>query len=321
MTDRPHSDSFIEAPGSPGWTHRYPVINGVRLHVVDHGSGPLVILLHGFPEFWYAWRHQIPALAAAGFRVLAPDLRGYNTSAKPPAVRDYRLEILQDDVLGLIRDAGETQAIIVGHDWGGAIAWTFAIRYPQAVRQLIVLNAPHPLRFIQAMRTLTQLRKSWYVFFFQLPRLPEMFIRAGHYARLRTMLMDDPVRAETFDSETIRYYQQALDQPGALTAAINYYRALFRYGLPGLGRNPVRLDKPTLLIWGEQDRYLDIALTSGLDRWVSQLTIVRIPSASHWLHAEIPEQINRLMVDAIDAKLDLGPSATGYQTDSMNAVL
>ena len=133
--------------------------------------------------------------------------------------------------------------------------------------------------------------------------------------------MDDPVRAETFDSETIRHYQQALDQPGALTAAINYYRALFRYGLAGLGRNRVRLDVPTLLIWGEQDRYLDIALTSGLDAWVSQLTLVRIPSASHWLHAEIPEQINRIILDAIATTMPLEPSAKGHKTDSATAEL
>ena len=160
------------AIGTQDWIHRDAVVNGVRLHYVESGSGPPVILLHGFPEFWYAWRQQIPALAAAGFRVVALDQRGYNTSAKPKGIQHYQLETLADDVLGMIHAVGEEKAVVVGHDWGGAVAWAFAMRHPEAVDKLIVLNAPHPRRFLEELRGFAQLRKSWYILLFQLPWLP-----------------------------------------------------------------------------------------------------------------------------------------------------
>src|SRR5579884_3024966 len=161
------------------WTHRHASVNGVRLHYVEAGRGPLVVLLHGFPEFWYSWRHQIPALAAAGFRVLAPDLRGYNESDKPPGVAAYGLERVAGDVAALVRHAGERRAAVVGHDWGGGIAWWLAMHRPDVVGRLAVLNAPHPAAFRRELRTPGQLLRSWYVFFFQLPALPEWLFRAG----------------------------------------------------------------------------------------------------------------------------------------------
>src|SRR5438477_525055 len=163
-------------PTSPAWHHRYVVVNGVRLHLVEAGSGPLVVLLHGFPEFWYTWRHAIPALAAAGFHVLAPDLRGYNLSQKPAGVRSYRMELLTEDIAGLIRQAGAHKAAVAGHDWGGGIAWSLAMRYPQLLDKLIILNSPHPGAFLRELRTWKQLRNSWYIFFFQLPLLPEVLL-------------------------------------------------------------------------------------------------------------------------------------------------
>jgi pimeloyl-ACP methyl ester carboxylesterase len=288
------------------WSHHETVVNGVRLHYVEAGTGPLVVLLHGFPEFWYSWRRQIPALAAAGFRVLAPDLRGYNLSAKPAGVRHYRLERLTGDVAGLIEHAGAERAAVAGHDWGGGIAWTLAMHQPRWVERLIILNAPHPAAFLRELRTLGQLRKSWYMFFFQLPLLPELWIRAGNYVALERVFRAPPVHPGAFTDEDVARYRQALARPGALTAAINYYRAAFRHSLRGAAGSARRIEVPTLLIWGEQDRYLGIRLTEGLDRWVPDIRVVRLPEASHWVQLDAPEEVNRLMIDFLRPA---GPSA------------
>ncbi len=286
-----------EATGSESWVHQSAAVNGVRLHYVEYGCGPLVVLLHGFPEFWYAWRHQIPALAAAGYRVIALDQRGYNLSDKPKGVGHYRLEALLGDVLGIIRHAGEQRAVVVGHDWGGAIAWNFAMRHPEAVEKLIVLNAPHPQRFLEEITGFSQLRKSWYMFLFQLPWLPERLLRAGDYAGLAHTLRTDTVHPGAFDEADIAHYKQAISQPGALTATVNYYRALFRINPLVYKQAITRIDIPTLLIWGEQDRYLGIRLTEGLEPWVPKLQLERIPDASHWVQAEVPERVNALIVE------------------------
>jgi pimeloyl-ACP methyl ester carboxylesterase len=286
-----------DAIGSEDWIHQYAVVNGVRLHYVESGSGPLVVLLHGFPEFWYAWRHQIPALAAAGYRVIALDQRGYNLSDKPKGVGHYRLEALLGDVLGIIRHAGEQRAVVVGHDWGGAIAWNFAMRHPESVDRLIVLNAPHPQRFLEEITGFSQLRKSWYMFLFQLPWLPEMLLRSGDYAGLERTLRTDPIHPGAFSDADIAHYKHAISQPGALTSTINYYRALFRINPFVYKQAITRIDIPTLLIWGEQDRYLGIRLTEGLEPWVPKLQLERIPDASHWVQTEVPERVNNLMVE------------------------
>ncbi|MGH2599418.1 MAG: alpha/beta fold hydrolase, partial [Dehalococcoidia bacterium] len=268
------------------WTHGEATVNGVRLHYVEAGSGPLVLLLHGFPEFWYSWRHQIPVLAAAGYHVVAPDMRGYNTSAKPRGVRSYALEPLTGDVLGLIRHFGAERATVVGHDWGGAVAWYVPMRYPDAVERLIVLNAPHPAALMRELHTLDQLRRSWYVFVFQIPWLPEAAVRARGYAMLDRTLRTDPARPDAFSDDDIRRYKRALAQPGALTAAINYYRAAFRRDPRTATRDLRPITCPTLLIWGERDRYLSPRLTEGLDRWVPNLRVERIPDASHWVQVD-----------------------------------
>jgi pimeloyl-ACP methyl ester carboxylesterase len=272
--------------------HRYATVNGVRLHYVEYGKGPLIVLLHGFPECWYAWRYQLPALAEAGYRVVAPDLRGYNLSDKPKGVAAYRLECLVGDVKELIQALGEDSAVVVGHDWGGVIAWQLAMSDPQVVKKLIILNAPHPQRYLGALKTPDQLLRSWYVVFFQLPWLPELMIRGFGFAGLRQRLLNEPVHADAFDGASVEVYQQALAQPGALTAALNYYRAGFGSLLRGL-RQPMRpIEMPTLVIWGEQDRYLGINLLQGLEPWVKNLTVERIADASHWVQAEVPERVN-----------------------------
>jgi pimeloyl-ACP methyl ester carboxylesterase len=278
------------------WTHREAVVNGVRLHYVEQGQGPLVVLLHGFPEFWYSWRHQIPALAEAGFRVIAPDQRGYNTSEKPRGVRSYRVEHLVDDVAALIQHAGESRATVVGHDWGGAVAWAVPMLRPEVVDKLIVMNAPHRQAYNRELRRFRQLLRSWYVFFFQLPWLPEAGIRFRQYRLIDNVLRREPKRPGAFSEDDIAAYKQALAQPGALSAGINYYRAAVR-------RNPFassmlrQIDAPTLLIWGEEDPYLGIRLTEGLQQWVPKIRVERIPNASHWVQIDAAERVNELMID------------------------
>lgn len=278
------------------WKHGEAVVNGVRLHYVEAGSGPLLLLLHGFPEFWYSWRRQIPALAAAGYRVVAPDMRGYNLSEKPPGVKSYRIEALTDDVTALIRHFRVERATVVGHDWGGVVAWNVPGRAPALVERLIVLNAPHPAAFVRALRGSTQLLRSWYVYAFQLPLLPELSLSAFKFAALDRLMRTDPVHRDAFTEEDIRRYKRALGQPGALTAAINYYRAAVRRNPTELLRDPGRIEQPVLLIWGEQDRALGVQLTEGLEQWAPNIRVERIPDASHWVQNDAPARVNELML-------------------------
>jgi pimeloyl-ACP methyl ester carboxylesterase len=280
------------------WTHREGRVNALKLHWVEQGEGPLVVLLHGFPEYWYAWRHQIPALAAAGFRAVAPDLRGYNLSDKPRGVAAYRIEALLADLVGLVErlGEGEKKAHVVGHDWGGAFAWYAPLFFPDRLLSLTLLNAPHPLAFRRELKTsAAQRRKSSYVLFFQLPWLPERRIRAGNFAILEKMLRRDPVSLGAFTDEDIRLYKEALARPGSLTAAVNYYRAALRFPPRVRGRKWPD-DLRTLLVWGERDRYLGPGLLEGLDRWVPRLTVERIPDASHWVQADAPARANEILI-------------------------
>jgi epoxide hydrolase 4 len=279
------------------WMHGEATVNGVRLHYVEEGRGPLVVLLHGFPEFWYAWRHQIPALAAAGYHVVAPDMRGYNSSEKPPGVAAYAVDVLVEDVCALIRHFGAERAVVVGHDWGGGVAWGVGMNRPEVVEKLIVLNAPHPAAFLRELRSPGQLLRSSYMLFFQLPVLPEATFRAGGFALLERTLRTDPVRPHAFDERDIRRYKRALAQPGALTATINYYRALLRERPRETLAEPPTITRPTLLIWGDQDRYLGTNLAHGLDRWVTNLRVEHIPDASHWVQADRPERVSELMIE------------------------
>ncbi|MEX0785710.1 MAG: alpha/beta hydrolase [Dehalococcoidia bacterium] len=278
------------------WSHREAVVNGVRLHYVESGEGPLVVLLHGFPEFWYSWRRQIPALAEAGFRVVAPDQRGYNTSDKPRGVASYRIETLVDDVAGLIEHAGESKATVVGHDWGGAVAWMTPMLRPEVVDKLIVLNSPHPGAFQRELRSPAQLLKSWYMFFFQLPWLPEAALRMGDFRAIERQLTSDPVPPGAFSEDDIAAYKEALRQPGALTAAINYYRAAVGRNPLGMSRLVRSIDVPTLLIWGERDNYLGRRLTEGLEQWVPNIRVERIAEGSHWVQVDSAPRVNELMI-------------------------
>jgi pimeloyl-ACP methyl ester carboxylesterase len=278
----------IESP-----TFRFVDVGEVRLHVAEAGSGPLVVLLHGFPEFWYAWRHQIPALARAGFRVVAPDMRGYNLSDKPRGVRAYRVPTLVEDVAGLVRACGATRAVVVGHDWGGLVAWAFAMQHPEMLDRLAILNSPHPKSMARAIRTPRQFLKSWYMYFFQVPWLPEVAIRVRGLDALLRDYERDPLVPGTFSETDRDRYRTAFAQPGALTSALNYYRAL---GRTGVGVTRRTIEAPVLVIWSDHDRYLVRELAEPDPAVVPRARVERI-DASHWVQNEQPEQVNALLVD------------------------
>lgn len=277
--------------------HQWRAVNGVRLHCAVAGSGPLLLLLHGFPEFWYSWRHQIPVLAEH-FTVVAPDLRGYNDSDKPPSISDYSTSVLVEDVVQLIHSFGYERAIVAGHDWGGAVAWSTALARPDVVEKLIVLNIPHPRLFMQHLITNPRQRlRSWYILAFQLPWLPEMMLRANNYQAIEEVFRGMAVHKENFSDEVMAEYKRALSKPGALTGAINYYRALTRSASGDFWLNVDPVAKmPVLLLWGEQDTALGKELNQDLERYVPNLTKHFIPDASHWVQQDRPDLVNQYML-------------------------
>lgn len=274
--------------------------NGIELDAVLAGpaNGRLVILLHGFPEFSYGWRHQIPALAAAGLRVAAPDQRGYNRSDKPAGTAAYRLDMLADDVLALANALGHRRFAVVGHDWGGVVAWHLAARNPERIGRAAILNAPHPASLWRYARGHpSQLLKSWYMAYFQLPLLPELGLSAGGFWGLRRALRRTS-RPGAFTSEDFRRYREAWAQPGALTAMLNWYRAL----RPSAGSAAsARIRVPVRLIWGHRDAFLDRGLAEAGAALCASAEIIHLPEAGHWLHHEEPHQVNRLLAEFLAA--------------------
>ena len=283
--------------------HGSAYVNGVRLHYVTQGAGPLLILLHGFPEFWYSWRYQIPALAKH-FTVVAPDMRGYNESDKPSGVAHYHIDRLTGDVQGLIRAFHEERAVIVGHDWGGGVAWSFAANYPHLTERLVVLNCPHPGAFQKALQeNRQQLRRSWYIFYFQLPWLPELGLRLFRRRFIAQAFRGMAVRKEAFPDEELHKYAEALGAPGSARAAINYYRAAFRHRLRHGAIHLPEISRPTLLIWGEEDTALGKELTYDMDEYFSdRFEIKYIPKCSHWVQQEQPELVNRYLLEFLLAE-------------------
>jgi epoxide hydrolase 4 len=269
------------------------VEEGVHLHYVELGEGPLVVLLHGFPEFWYAWRNQIAALAAAGFRVVAPDQRGYNLSSKPEGVAAYGAAKLVSDVAALIRDRGEAKAFVVGHDWGAGVAWSFAMEHPEMVERLVVLNGPHPERLLHELRTSpVQWIRSWYMFFFQLPSLPEAVAQLDGYAFLLKPLREEPTRADAFTRDDLARYVEAYARPGALTAMINWYRAILR----GKAIEVRRVDVDVLVLWGEKDPHLDREIATPSSELVPNARVVFVPGATHWIQHDAPTLVNERLI-------------------------
>ena len=282
-------------------SEHYADLEDVRLHYVTAGSGPLVVLLHGFPEFWFSWRHQIRALAAAGFRVVAPDMRGYNLSDKPRGVRQYALPRLARDVSELISHLGESRAAVAGHDWGGVVAWMVGMQHPERVSALVIVNAPHPLHFRRAILGGRQALRSLYAAIFQVPWLPERIIRARDFALLRRVLRNGPARAETFSEEEIDRYVEAAAQPGALTATLNYYRAAFRDLLGGLPWPRRVVTAPVLVVWGDRDPWLLPELAEPGRRAAREIRVERLEDAGHWPHLEDPSRVNAALLDFLRA--------------------
>ena len=276
------------------WTHDLISTNGINLHYVTQGEGPLMLMLHGFPEFWYSWRHQIPEFAR-DYKVVALDLRGYNDSDKPQDADAYVMEELIRDIEGVIKGLGYESCVLVAHDWGGAIAWSFAYAYPQMVERLIVLNIPHPAKFEAGIRTPQQLLRSWYIFFFQLPGLPEWLLQANDYGAIASAFTNTAVDKTAFSEADLEAYKSAAAKPGALTAMINYYRNIFRSIFNNPERQWQRLEVPTLMIWGESDTALGKELTYDTDAYVKNLQIKYIPNCSHWVQQEQPQLVNQYM--------------------------
>jgi epoxide hydrolase 4 len=290
--------SWTPDPAS-GITQRFIEANGQRFELAECGSGDrLALCLHGFPELNYSWRFQMPLLAAKGWRVWAPNLRGYGASSKPEGVRVYGLDHLTQDVAALIdaaqAEGGAKEVMLIAHDWGAIIAWYFAILKLRPLVRLVIMNVPHPKVGMRELRHWRQFRRSWYIFFFQLPRLPEAMM-AGKDARgIKGAFYNMAVDKSQFGKDVLQTYADAALRPGAITAMINYYRALVRHRyVVDVGSG--RVETPTLMIWGEEDSALNIRCTEGTEAWVPNLTLHRLPGVSHWVQQEAPEKVNALL--------------------------
>ena len=270
--------------------------NGLAFRVAIAGEGMrLALCLHGFPESSYSWRYQLPLLAGLGYRVWAPDLRGYGGTSKPVGVAAYAIENLIEDVAALIEASGCNEVLLIGHDWGAIVAWYYAMFGRRPIAKLIIMNVPHPAIAQRGMRTLRQLKKSWYIFFFQLPRLPERSLARNDFAAIAAAFRGMAIDKGCFPREVLEEYKRSAAQPGALTAMVNYYRALLR----GLRRTTKlgtpRIRVPVLMLWGEADTALGKELTFGTEAHVDDLVMRYLPNVSHWVQQEAPETVNAMM--------------------------
>lgn len=279
-----------------GITVRMQEAGGLRFELAETGTGDhLALCLHGFPELNFSWRFQMPLLATMGYRVWAPNLRGYGASSRPDGVDAYAIESLLGDVAALIDASGASRVTLIAHDWGGALAWMFAIRKIRPIERLVVMNLPHPTLFAEGLKTWKQRRKSWYIAFFQLPWLPERMLTRNRAAAIRQMFRGMAIDKTRFPRDVLDVYANAALRPGAATAMVNWYRAAARGGKGALGRGKPVVDVPTLVVWGEEDAALGVELLDGTDRFVPDLTIRRLPGVSHWVQQEAPEAVNAIL--------------------------
>ncbi|SFR46231.1 MULTISPECIES: alpha/beta fold hydrolase [Halorubrum] len=286
-------------PDVPGIERGYREVNGVELHTVTAGDpgGQPVVLLHGFPEFWYEWREYLDPLAEAGYRVVVPDQRGYNLSGKPTGLDAYSIDTLAADIVDLIETTGRESAHVVGHDWGAAVAWDLALRHPESVDRLGIVNVPHPTVFQRTLTAdLTQLRNSWYMFFFQLPLLPEWTSSRNRFAFF-VNTMEGGSRPGTFDEPDFERYRRAWSRADAVGSMINWYRALFRRR-----RDPPRerVDAPTLVVWGENDQALVPRMAEESVQFCSDGRLERFPDATHWVPHERRDRVAALLLEHLD---------------------
>ncbi|WP_374472683.1 alpha/beta fold hydrolase [Phenylobacterium sp.] len=277
-------------------TTRTVEANGFRFAVDEAGQGDrLALCLHGFPESRYSWRHQLPRLAELGYRAWAPDLRGYgDTEPRPQDVASYRIDRLVEDVAALIDASGAREVTLLAHDWGALVAWTFATDRVRPLKQLVIMNVPHPAVFARVLRTsAAQRRRSWYVGFFQLPWLPEAMLTAGQARAIRRAFHGMAVDKSRFPDAVLDHYAANALKPGAMRAMVNWYRAAVRYRIQE--RDWPVIDTPTLVVWGEEDSALGLETLDGTDAYVADLTIRRLPQVSHWVQQEAPEQVNAIL--------------------------
>lgn len=279
--------------------HKYADVNGVRLHYVTAGKGKLIMFVHGFPEFWYEWKNQLVEFGQ-NFQAVAPDMRGYNLSSKPAEVDQYQVKYMVEDLRALAEKLGHKKFILVAHDWGGAIAWAFGIAHPECLEKLVIINAPHPGVFQRELRdNPAQQTASRYMLMFRQPQA-EQTLSANNYALLVQIVLGEGLKNGVFNEDDKKAYIEAWSQPGALTGGLNYYRAArvgpptegdksegFATGLPSLD-----VKVPTLVVWGEKDTALLTGNLEGLDKYVPNLTIKRIPDGTHWVIHEKPALVN-----------------------------
>jgi len=278
---------------------RFVEANGFRFAVDEAGTGDrLALCLHGFPESRFSWRWQLPLLAGLGYRAWAPDLRGYGeTEPKPAAVEAYRIEHLLDDVAALIDASGAREVLLIGHDWGAALAWTFAANQVRALQRLVIMNVPHPVLLSRGLRaSARQRRRSWYMRFFQLPLAPEWLLTWRGAAGVRRAFHGMAVDKGRFPPEVLDRYAADARRPGAIRGMINWYRAAAR--MPGKLRGPwPKIEIPTLVVWGEADAALGVELLDGTEEFVTDLTVRRLPGVSHWVQQEAPEAVNAILTE------------------------
>jgi pimeloyl-ACP methyl ester carboxylesterase len=278
--------------------HKYTDVNNISLHYVMAGKGKLIMFLHGFPEFWYEWKNQLIEFGR-DYRAVAPDMRGYNLSSKPVDVEQYRMKYLVEDIRALAEHLGYERFILVGHDWGGGVAWPFAMRHPEYVEKLIIINAPHPVTFMRELRhNPAQQKASQYILVHRTTEAEDILAK-NNYAILVDNILRDGIRQGYFTEEDRTAYIEAWSQPGALTGGLNYYRATHLGSFTGERDDSLSADPslftvkvPTLVIWGEKDRYLLTGNLEGLEKYVPDLIIKRIPDGSHWVIHEKPGLVN-----------------------------
>ncbi|HEY0972797.1 MAG TPA: alpha/beta fold hydrolase [Gemmatimonadales bacterium] len=308
----PSSDRVLTGQAHAPAELRLAAADGVTLRCLVAGEGPLVVLLHGFPDAPEScWRHQLPALVAAGYRVAAPALRGYGGSDRPSGIAPYALDRLAADVVALVRSLGEERAALVaGHDWGGLVTWYLGAHHPGVADRLAVLNAPHPAALARELRRPGQLLRSLYALFFQLPALPEALLSRGDYAPVRSAVQRAVRRPGAFTEADWEAMRRAIAEPGALRAALAYYRAagrrtarqLLQRGRPDAAAGDTAVvPLPTLLLWGGRDPFQSERLTHGLERWVPRLAIRHFPDAGHWVHWDAAAEVTEVLISWLAA--------------------
>ena len=292
-------DTETPTESTPTVEHLFVTVNGIKLHVAEAkpdnatSKTPLVLCLHGFPEFWGAWHRQLPALVDAGYRVWMPDLRGYNLSESPRKTADYRMDVLKADVGALIQASGAKRCMLVAHDWGAAIAWCAAAAYPELIEKMVIANVPHPRVFRRTLFTSArQMMASWYIFFFQRPWIPEWLLSRNNFAGL-TKAMVDTANSGSFSPADMEGYQAAWRHSG-LTSMIRYYRAAMRYqDIEGTDTITV----PTLILWGKKDHALTHPMATKSLEYCTDGQLFFFEDGTHWVQHDCHEEFNTKMID------------------------